>query len=98
MTTEKASLAFIMKILHLGLLFFAALGTLIGAMYLRGFLADFLTFFFNSYMMMAGSSGGNGIWVIAQIISTVAILWLLFMLWKDFGKPQFDALMEKSHG
>ncbi|WP_447968453.1 hypothetical protein [Nitrospira sp. M1] len=87
-----------MKILHLGLLFFAALATLLGAMYFRGFLADFLSFFFNSYLMMAGTSGGNGVWIMAQIISTVAICWLLFMLWKDFGKPQYDRLRENPHG
>ncbi|GJL67035.1 MAG: hypothetical protein NPIRA05_20060 [Nitrospirales bacterium] len=98
MTTDEVALAFIMKILHLGLLFFAALGTLLGAMYLRGFLADFLTFFFTSYLMMAGTSGGNGVWIMAQIISTAAVLWLLYMLWQDFGKSRFDALLAKSHG
>jgi len=97
MTTHEASQSFIMKILHLGLLFFTGLGILLAAMFLRGFLADFLTFFFNSYMMMAGTTGGNGVWIMAQIISTAAVLWLLFMLWKDFGKSRFDELMEKSH-
>ncbi|GJL56756.1 MAG: hypothetical protein NPIRA02_38880 [Nitrospirales bacterium] len=87
-----------MKILHLGLLFLTALATLFGALYVRGFFADFLSFFFNSYLMMAGTHGGNGTWIMAQIISTVAILWLLFMLWKDFGKAQYDRLWENPHG
>ncbi len=82
-----------MKILHLGLLFFLALATLLFVMFLREFLADFLHFFFNGYLNMAGTSGGDGSWYVAQAISTIVTLWLLLMLWKDFGKARFDALM-----
>ncbi len=85
-----------MKILHLGLLFFAALATLILVMYIREFLADFLTFFFNSYLAMAGTSGGDWVWLTAQAIATIVTVWLLFMLWKDFGKTRFDVLMNSS--
>ncbi|MGB0911747.1 MAG: hypothetical protein ACPGYT_15415 [Nitrospirales bacterium] len=69
------------------------LATLLLVMYLREFLADFLTFFFNSYMVMAGAKGGDGVWIVAQIISTVVMVWLLLMLWKDFGKTRFEALI-----
>ena len=82
-----------MKILHLGLLFFIALATLLLVMYLREFLADFLTFFFNSYLAMAGTRGGKEVWLAAQTISTLVMLWLLYMLWKDFGKTRFETLM-----
>ncbi len=84
-----------MKTLQLGMLFVAVLAILLLAMFLRGFFADFLTFFINGYLNMAGASGGNGVWFAAHAISTAAMLWLLYMLWTDFGKPQFDALTQE---
>ncbi len=82
-----------MKILHLGLLFFISLAALLLLMYLREFFADFLTFFFNGYLNMAGAGGGDGSWYVAQVISTSVMIWLLVMLWKDFGKSRFDTLI-----
>ncbi len=42
---------------------------------------------------MAGAGGGDGSWYVAQVISTSVMIWLLVMLWKDFGKSRFDTLI-----
>ena len=81
-----------MHLIRLGFLGITSLTVILIAMFVRNILADFLTFFFNSYLAMAGTHGGDITWIIAQTISIAVILWLLSMLWKDFGKPRFDAL------
>ena len=65
----------------------------IGSILQRVF-ADFLSYFLLAYLTKFGYSQFNWIEELSQIISTVAVVWLAYVLWKDFGKTRLQTMLK----
>ncbi len=65
----------------------------IGSILQRVF-ADFLSYFLLAYLTKFGYSQFSWIEELSQIISTVAVVWLAYVLWKDFGKTRLKTLLK----
>ena len=68
----------------------------IGIILQRAF-ADFLSFFLLAYLTRFGYSRVNGIEELSQIISALVVLWLAYVLWKDFGKERLHSMLKTLH-
>jgi hypothetical protein len=56
--------------------------------------ADFLSYFLLAYLTKFGYSQFSWIEELSQIISTMAVVWLAYVLWKDFGKDRLQAILK----
>lgn len=65
----------------------------IGSILQRVF-ADFLSYFLLAYLTKFGYSQVSWIEGLSQIISTLAVVWLAYVLWKDFGKDRLQTMLK----
>ncbi|MDX1410538.1 MAG: hypothetical protein R3351_00125 [Nitrospirales bacterium] len=65
----------------------------IGSILQRVF-ADFLSYFLLAYLSKFGYSQFKWIEELSEIISTLAVVWLAYVLWKDFGKNRLQTLLK----
>ncbi len=56
--------------------------------------ADFLSYFLLAYLTKFGYSQVNWIAELSQGISTLAVIWLAYVLWKDFGKHRLQTMLK----
>jgi len=56
--------------------------------------ADFLSYFLLAYLTKFGYSQFSWIEELSQIISTLAVVWLAYVLWKDFGKTHLQTMLK----
>ncbi len=68
----------------------------IGSILQRVF-ADFLSYFLLAYLTKFGYSQVSWIEGLSQIISTLAVVWLAYVLWKDFGKNRLQTMLKALH-
>lgn len=57
-------------------------------------IADFLSYFLLAYFTKFGFSQVSWIGVISQTVSTIVVLWLAYVLWKDFGKSRLRTILK----
>jgi len=56
--------------------------------------ADFLSYFLLAYLTEFGYSQVSWIEELSQIISTTVVIWLAYVLWKDFGKTRLQIILK----
>ena len=61
---------------------------------LQWVLADFLSYFLLAYLTKFGYSPVSWVGELSQVIATMAVIWLTYVLWKDFGKNRFQAMLK----
>jgi hypothetical protein len=61
---------------------------------LQGVFADFLSYFLRAYLTKFGYSPVSWIEELSQVISTLAVIWLAYVLWKDFGKNRLQTMLK----
>ena len=56
--------------------------------------ADFLSYFLLAYLTKFGYSQVTWIEEVSEIVSAMVVIWLAYVLWKDFGKSRLQTLMK----
>lgn len=75
------------------LILLAAIILVLGFFLWRTF-SDFLSFFLMAYLTRFGYAPNNWIAGISDMVSAIVIGWLVYVLWKDFGKRGLRGLLK----